>query len=80
MKEIGVDCTFTSDGQVRVRRIEIDGQWQAVEQGRQWLGDDGRHVLVMLRQQQVAEIVLHAASLTWELHQLRGPSRQIWAA
>jgi hypothetical protein len=80
MKEIGVDCTFTAGGRVRLRRVEIDGQWQSVEQGRQWVDGDGRHVLVMFRQQQVAEIVLSPATLTWELRQLRGPSRDVWAA
>jgi hypothetical protein len=80
MKSIGVDCTFTVDGEVRVRRIEVEGRWEPVEQGRQWLADDGRHVLIMLRQQQVAEILLDGASLTWHLVQTRGPSRHIWTA
>jgi hypothetical protein len=79
MKAIGVDCTFTPEGDVRVRRVALDGQWQAVGQGRQWLDDDGRHVLIMFHEQRVAEILLRADTMRWELRQQRGASREIWA-
>jgi hypothetical protein len=79
MKAIGVDCTFTLDGQVRVRRVEIDGRWHPVGQGRQWLDNDGRHVLIMLPEQRVVEIVLNAENMVWELRGRRGISRDILA-
>lgn len=67
MKPISVDCIIAIDGRVSVRRIEIDGQWQAVEQGRQWTDDEGRHVLVMLPGQQVQEIVFRPERMNWIL-------------
>jgi hypothetical protein len=79
MKVIGVDCTFTADGTVRVRRIQLDGRWQPVGQGRQWLDSDGRHVLIMLPEQRVAEIVLNAENMVWELRDQRGLGRDILA-
>ncbi len=36
---VDVECTFAAAGAVRVRRIALDGRWQAVEQGRQWQDD-----------------------------------------
>ena len=44
---IGVECRFLNDGRVEVQRIQIDGRWLTVEQGRQWLDRGGRHVLIM---------------------------------
>lgn len=67
MTRIGVECTFERDGRVRVRRIELDGEWRSVAQGRQWSDDTGRHVLVMLSGEQIEELVLRAADLTWHL-------------
>jgi hypothetical protein len=67
MTMIGVDCTFSPDGTVRVRRVEMGGQWQMVEQGRQWLDDYGRHVLVMLPGSQAREIILRPNTLAWEV-------------
>jgi hypothetical protein len=67
MKPISVDCTFKTDGSVRVRRVEIEGAWWSVEQGRQWMDEYGRHVLIMLPNNQVREIILRADSLTWEM-------------
>lgn len=64
---IGVECTFGADGRVRVRRIEVDGRWLAVEQGRQWRDPAGRHVLVMVPGGQVRELLLRPETLGWEL-------------
>jgi hypothetical protein len=72
---VEVDCTFESDGQVRVRRIRLGKPWQMVEQGRQWADADGRHVLILLSGA-VRELVLRADTLTWELRELPG-SRQV---
>lgn len=71
MKPISVDCIIAPDGRVNVRRIEIDGQWQTVGQGRQWTDEEGRHVLVMLHGQQVQEIVFRPGQMNWIL-QLSG--------
>ena len=74
MEPIEVDCVFVADGTVRVRRIAVDGTWEPVEQGRQWLDDAGRHVLVMLHGREVREIVLDPATLTWQMQE--GPGRE----
>ena len=47
--------------------MEIDGRWQAVGQGRQWLDEDGRHVLVMLPGDQIYKLTLRYGTLVWEL-------------
>jgi hypothetical protein len=52
---------------VQVRRIRRDERWIAVEQGRQWLDELGRHVLVMIDGRQVHEIVLDPGSLRWKI-------------
>ncbi len=65
--QIGVECTFAESGAVQVKRVLVNGRWQAVEQGRQWQDDNGRHVLIMLAGGEVHEIVLQAHTLTWEM-------------
>ena len=72
MNTIGVDCTFAATGSVRVRRVQINGKWQSVEQGRQWLDQSGRHVLIMLNGNQVHEITLRPDHMAWEI----GPTRR----
>ncbi|MDT8304486.1 MAG: hypothetical protein RRC07_01010 [Anaerolineae bacterium] len=67
MERIGVACSFEASGRVRVRRIELDGRWTAVAQGRQWLDEEGRHVLVMLPDEKIKELVLSAHDLAWRL-------------
>ncbi|MCA9966241.1 MAG: hypothetical protein KC423_18455 [Anaerolineales bacterium] len=64
---IGVDCSFSANGTVRVQRVQIGAAWQVVEQGRQWLDMNGRHVLIMLPGQQAREIILRPDTLTWEM-------------
>ncbi|MGD2076963.1 MAG: hypothetical protein PVH18_01170 [Chloroflexota bacterium] len=71
-KEIGVDCQFEIDGSIHVRRIFVDGRWQAVSQGRQWIDHLGRHVLVMFGSEQAREIRLQPDTMTWQLLPLRG--------
>jgi hypothetical protein len=66
---IEVDCTFDTDGWVRVRRVRLGRPWQPVEQGRQWTDADGRHVLVMLPGG-ARQLVLRADTLAWELREL----------
>lgn len=73
MEPIGVDCVFAEDGTVRVRRIAVGGDWQGVEQGRQWLDEAGRHVLIMLDGREVREIVLRSHQLVWAMKAPHGP-------
>lgn len=64
---IGVECTFGKDGRCRVRRIQIDDNWISMEQGRQWVDRQGRHVLVRMPGQPVQEILLSPETMTWKL-------------
>ena len=69
---VGVECTVEKDGKVRLRRIELGDRWLVVEQGRQWIDEDGRHVLIMIPGGKVEEILLSSRSLQWELVARRG--------
>lgn len=77
MNPVGVDCRFAADGTVDVRRVYLDGAWQAVGQGRQWVDRAGRHVMVMLPGDRARELLLRSDTLTWELKQAGG--RQVRA-
>lgn len=77
MTPIGVECKFMSSGRVQVRRIWVEESWLPVEQGRQWVDEAGRHVLVMLPDQQVRELLLQAQTLDWVLFPAPGAPRQI---
>lgn len=72
MKRIGVECRFAVDGTVDVRRIYMDGDWLPVGQGRQWVDQTGRHVLIMLPDDQSREIRLRPDTMTWEIIPNRG--------
>jgi hypothetical protein len=67
MEPIGVECRFDASGRVRVRRVQRGERWYGIAQGRQWQDENGRHVLVMLPGDQIAELLLSAADLTWRL-------------
>ena len=67
MNSIGVECRFGNDGTVQVKKVQWNGRWQSVGQGRQWLDENGRHVLIMLPGERVQELVLQAGSLQWGL-------------
>lgn len=77
MEPIAVECIVDEDGSVRVRRIKRDNVWEAVEQGRQWHDDEGRHVLLMLQGTNVREALLSPDDLRWRLKEGPGPRRQI---
>jgi hypothetical protein len=66
-RPIGVDCLFYPDGRIRLRRIKLGDQWVAVEQGRQWQDENGRHILIIIPGQEVQEILLNPDSLHWQL-------------
>ncbi len=70
---LSVECVFMADGRVRVRRVRLGASWHMVEQGRQWVDESGRHVLLMLPGEQVTEIVLSPQTLNWEIAPQRGP-------
>jgi hypothetical protein len=65
--KVGVECTFLADSSVQVQRIEMDGRWHPVGQGRQWLDKDGRHILVMLPDDRIYKLTLRCDILTWEI-------------
>lgn len=69
MQPISVECTFTADGRVQIRRIKQDTNWHSVGQGRQWADESGRHVLIMLHGQ-VQQLTLQPDTLTWHLQTL----------
>ena len=70
MKQIGVDCRFNLDGTIVVHRICLDNnKWIAVGQGRQWVDQNGRHVLIMFPNNQPRQIRLRPDTMTWELKQ-----------
>lgn len=71
-KRVNVDCRFDADGIVYVQRVMLEGAWLPVEQGRQWVDEAGRHVLIMLPTRQVRELVLSAQTLSWEILPHRG--------
>lgn len=72
MKTVGVECRFAEDGAVQVRKVHLNGRWQSVGQGRQWLDENGRHVLIMLPGDEVCELVLQPGLLRWELVECGG--------
>jgi hypothetical protein len=72
MKTVGVDCRFGEDGLVQVRKVMWNGRWLSVGQGRQWLDENGRHVLIMLPGEEVRELVLQVGTLRWGLVEAGG--------
>ena len=70
---ISVECRFIESGRVQVQRIRLGESWLYVGQGRQWVDEAGRHVLIMLPDQQVRELLLRAQTLDWVL--LSSPAR-----
>ncbi len=74
---IGVDCRFTENGTVRVRRIKMGKSWIGVGQGRQWQDGNGRHLLIMLPSNISREIVLRPDTLIWELLPEPGTQHQL---
>jgi hypothetical protein len=69
MKPLSVECTFTADGRVQIRRIKIDTDWLSIEQGRQWADNSGRHVLIQL-QGSVRQLTLQPDTLIWHIKNL----------
>ena len=74
---VPVECTFQADGRVHVRRVRLEARWQVVEQGRQWVDREGRHVLVRLPGDRVQELLLRADTLTWEVRPAGGQHLRI---
>jgi hypothetical protein len=72
MKNVAVEVVFAADGAVQIRQVQVDGQWLAVELGRQWVDDNGRHCLIMLPDNSVREIILQPDTLTWIMKPLPG--------
>jgi len=77
MSTAAVDCIFAANGTVQVSRVQIEAGWRPVSQGRQWLDQFGRHVLIMLSGEEVREIVLRRDTLTWEIVRVGGDARLV---
>lgn len=65
MQAVAVRCVFALNGEVQVQQIERHGRWLSIGQGRQWLDDEGRHVLALLPTHEVVELLLQPSTLTW---------------
>lgn len=76
MRNIAVEAVFAADGTVQIRQVQIDEQWWAVGQGRQWVDGNGRHCLIMLPDHSVRELILQPETLAWVMKPLAG-SKQI---
>ena len=68
-----VEARFGDDGRITVRRFA----WQrraylVLSHGRQWVAEDGRHLLVMTAGERVFEILYEEAAGQWVL--VRGPA------
>ena len=74
---IGVECRFLSEGRVEVQRIQIDGRWLTVEQGRQWVDRGGRHVLIMAPGMAAQELTLFPDTMTWQMRPVGPPTQHI---
>lgn len=74
---IGVDCTFSENGTVQVRRVKLGKSWVRVGQGRQWVDGNGRHILIMLPGEQVREIVQRPDTLIWEMKNDSAPTQHL---
>jgi hypothetical protein len=74
---IGVECCFSSAGRVEVQRIQIDGRWLALEQGRQWVDREGLHVLVMAQGMAAQELILRSDTMTWQMRPVGPPAQQL---
>ena len=61
-----VDARFDTDGTVRPRRFIWKGtRLDVSDVGRQWIDEEGRHVLVMVGGRRTFELVLRRDSLIW---------------
>lgn len=67
MQHVAVECRFNEDGSVQVKKVQLNGRWLPVGQGRQWVDENGRHILIMLPGDEVRELVLQPGTLRWQL-------------
>lgn len=77
MEEIGVDCTILPDGNVQIRRIKVNDEWLVVTQGRQWVDQGGRHVMILIAGSESNHLIFGRDTLRWELHLDRDSKKQI---
>jgi hypothetical protein len=63
-----VEARFGEDGRIAVRRFAWQRrQYVVTGQGRQWVAEDGRHLLVMTAGERVFELVYEAEMGLWRL-------------
>ena len=63
-----VEARFGEDGRIAVRRFAWQRRQNVVlSQGRQWVAEDGRHLLVMTGGERVFELVYEAETGLWRM-------------
>lgn len=63
---LSVECVINENGRIQINKVQTNGKWIPVGQGRQWQDQHGRHVLIMLPNNEVWEIILRPDTLIWE--------------
>jgi len=77
MNAAAVDCVFAADGTVKVNRVNLGNGWRPASQGRQWLDQGGRHILIMLPGEAIYELILRSDTMLWEIARGRGEVRVV---
>ena len=77
MVPVAVECRFHKDGTVAVSNIQIGSRWVPIEQGRQWLDSDGRHVAIRQLDGTTAELILNPETLAWRYREIGSRSPKI---
>lgn len=68
MEPVEVSARFDTEGEVTPLRFYWDGdEYPIISTGRRWQGADGHHVLVMVPNEKVFELVFQAAGMRWYL-------------
>lgn len=63
-----VEVSFDEQGRPRVRRFSWEGKMLPVTSvGRNWMDEDGRHLLVMAAGERIFELLLERSELRWRV-------------
>jgi len=70
MEPVEVSARFDADGAVTPLRFKWRGEeYPVVSTGRRWQGKEGHHVLVLVPNEMVFELIFQAAETRWYLKQ-----------
>ena len=68
MEQIEVTAKFEIDGQIKPETFTwLDNTYPVVSIGRRWMDEAGHHVLVMVPDNRILELLLSSADLRWYL-------------